>query len=148
MCGPTGCGRERGWGLALGREGYVGVRRVGLAAIIRGFGRGAAAQREAVLARFGMIAPTAKSARSTASTVNARTETAATRPSSRNAYVQRQWCTVPAQCLYEPSHAHFRPHAERPHTPRPDQCPLRRARSRAPPRSPGVPITSIFARPL
>ena len=73
----------------LGEEWNVDVGRGELAPIIRRFGLGAAAQREAVQARFGMIAPTAKSARSTASPANARTETAAPRPLLRREYAQR-----------------------------------------------------------
>jgi len=86
---PTPSELERDWGLVLDDEWSTDVGRGDLAPIIRRFGLGAAAQRQAVMARFGMIPSTAKSARATASTVNARTETAATRPSFKAAYAQR-----------------------------------------------------------
>ncbi len=92
--------------------------------IIRRFGLGAAAQREAVLARFGLIPSTAKTARSPGSTVNARSETAATRSAFKNAFAQRQWCIVPAQCLYVPYYAEGSKRAERWRIRRVDRSPL------------------------
>ncbi|MEO7116145.1 MAG: SOS response-associated peptidase family protein [Caldimonas sp.] len=121
---PTASGLERDWGLVLDEEWNIDVGRGEMAPIIRRFGLGAAAQRQAVLARFGMVPPTAKSARSSASTVNARTETAATRPSFKNAYAQRQWCIVPAECLYVPYYAEGGAHAERWRIRRSDRSPL------------------------
>jgi putative SOS response-associated peptidase YedK len=121
---PTASGLERDWGVVLDGEWNVDVGRGELAPIVRRFGLDAAAQRQAVLARFGMIPPTAKSARSSASTVNARTETAATRPSFKNAYAHRQWCIVPAECLYVPYYAEGSTQAERWRIRRTDRSPL------------------------
>jgi len=121
---PTTSELERDWGLVLDDEWSTDVARGDIAPIIRRFGLGAAAQRQAVLARFGMIPSTAKSARSTASSVNARTETAAARPSFKAAYAQRQWCIVPAQCLYVPYYAEGSAHAERWRLRRSDRSPL------------------------
>ena len=59
-------------------------------------------QREAVLARFGLIPWFAKSEKLAYSTMNARTETAATTASYRRPFRQRQWCIVPAQRFFEP----------------------------------------------
>jgi putative SOS response-associated peptidase YedK len=121
---PTASELERDWGLVLDEDWSVDVGRGELAPIIRRFGLGAAAQRQAVVARFGMIPSTAKSARSSASTVNARTETAATRSSFKAAYAQRQWCIVPAQCLYVPYYAEGSTQAERWRVRRSDRSPL------------------------
>ena len=121
---PTASELERDWGLVLDEDWDVDVGRGEYAPIIRRFGLGAAAQREAVVARFGMIPPTAKSARASASTVNARSETADTRNTFKNAYAQRQWCIVPAQCLYVPYYAHDDAPAERWRIRRSDRSPL------------------------
>ena len=121
---PTASELERDWGLVLDDDWSTDVARGELAPIIRRFGLGAAAQRQAVVARFGMIPATAKSPRVSASAVNARTETAATRPSFKAAYAQRQWCIVPAQCLYVPYYADGSAHAERWRIRRSDRSPL------------------------
>ena len=88
------------------------------------FGVGAAAQREAVLARFGLIPATAKTARAPGSTVNAKSETADTRSAFKSAYAQRQWCIVPAQCLYVPLYADDAKRSERWRIRRKDRTPL------------------------
>lgn len=121
---PTASELERDWGLVLDEEWKVDVGRGENAPIIRRFGLGAAAQRQAVLARFGMIPSTAKAPRSSASTVNARAETAATRPSFKAAYAQRQWCIVPAQCFYVPYYAESSSQVERWRVRRSDRSPL------------------------
>ena len=121
---PTASELERDWGLVLDDDWSTDVARGEQAPIIRRFGLGAAAQRQAVVARFGMIPSSAKSPRISASTVNARTETAATRPSFKAAYAQRQWCIVPAQCLYVPCYADGSVHAERWRIRRSDRSPL------------------------
>ena len=121
---PTASELERDWGLVLDDDWNTDVARGEQAPIIRRFGLGAAAQRQAVVARFGMIPATAKSPRASASAVNARSETAATRPSFKGAYAQCQWCIVPAQCLYVPYFADGSVHAERWRIRRSDRSPL------------------------
>ena len=59
-------------------------------------------QREAVLARFGLIPWFATSQKLAYSTMNARNETVATTASYRRPFRQRQWCIVPAQRFFEP----------------------------------------------
>ncbi len=121
---PTASELERDWGLVLDDDWSSDVARGDHAPIIRRFGLGAAAQRQAVVARFGMIPASAKSPRISAAAVNARSETAATRPSFKNAYALRQWCIVPAQCLYVPYDADDSGHAERWRVRRSDRSPL------------------------
>ncbi|MDQ6638429.1 MAG: SOS response-associated peptidase [Pseudomonadota bacterium] len=121
---PTSSELEREWGLALDDDWPADVAGGDYAPIIRRFGLGAAAQRQAVLARFGLIASTAKAMRSPGSTVNARSENAATRSAFKNAYAQRQWCIVPAQCLYVPYYAEGSKRAERWRIRRVDRSPL------------------------
>ena len=110
---PTASELERDWGLVLDEEWQTDVAAGDRAPIVRRFGVGAAAQREAVLARFGLIAASAKSARSPGSTAHARSETAATRSAFKHAYASRQWCIVPAQCIYVPYYAEGSKRAER-----------------------------------
>src|SRR5450432_3302279 len=92
---PTSAELEREWGQTLADEWNTDVIAGDFAPIIRRFGVGAAAQREVVLARFGLLQASAKAVRPPASSVNARTETAATRTSSKGAWSGRQWCIVP-----------------------------------------------------
>jgi putative SOS response-associated peptidase YedK len=121
---PTSSELERDWGIVLNDEWATDVGAGDYAPIIRRFGLGAAAQREAVMARFGLIPSTAKTARSPGSTVNARSETAATRSAFKNAFAQRQWCIVPAQCLYVPHYAEGSKRGERWRIRRVDRSPL------------------------
>lgn len=121
---PTSSELERDWGTTLNDDWPTDVVGGDYAPIIRRFGLGAAAQREAVLARFGLIPSTAKTARSPGATVNARSETAATRSGFKNAFAQRQWCIVPAQCLYVPHYAEGSKRAERWRIRRADRSPL------------------------
>jgi len=121
---PTVAELERDWGLVLDDDWHTDVAGGDHAPIIRRFGVGAAAQRQAVLARFGMIPSTAKSARAPNATVNAKSETAATRSAFKAAYAQRQWCIVPAQCLYVPYYANADARAERWRIRRVDRTPL------------------------
>ena len=121
---PTSSELERDWGIVLSDDWATDVVGGDYAPIIRRFGLGAAAQREAVLARFGLIPSTAKTARSPGSTVNARSETAATRSAFKNAFAQRQWCIIPAQCLYVPFYADGSKRAERWRIRRVDRSPL------------------------
>ncbi|HEY4956188.1 MAG TPA: SOS response-associated peptidase family protein [Caldimonas sp.] len=121
---PTPSELERDWGLVLDDDWQTDVAGGDFAPIVRRFGLGAAAQREAVLARFGLIPATAKSARAPGSTVNARSETAATRSAFKAAYAQRQWCIVPAQCLYVPYYTEGSKRAERWRIRRVDRSPL------------------------
>ena len=108
---PTAAELERDWGLALDDDWPTDIAPGDFAPIIRRFGLGAAAQREVVIARFGLRPASAKAMRPPGATANARTETAATRPSFKAAYAERQWCIVPAQCFYVP---HYAPGATEP----------------------------------
>jgi putative SOS response-associated peptidase YedK len=121
---PTASELEREWGPALDDDWTTDVAGGDHAPIIRRFGLGAAAQRQAVLARFGLIPANAKTARAPGSTVNARSETAATRSAFKNAFAQRQWCIVPAQCIYVPLYTEGSKRAERWRIRRSDRSPL------------------------
>jgi putative SOS response-associated peptidase YedK len=121
---PTSSEIERDWGIALDADWSPDVAGGDFAPIIRRFGVGAAAQREAVLARFGLIPAGAKAARSPGATVNARSETASTRSAFKSAFANRQWCIVPAQCLYVPYYADGAKRAERWRVRRVDRSPL------------------------
>ena len=121
---PTASELERDWGLMLADSWHTDVVAGDFAPIIRRFGVGAAAQREALPARFGLLPAAAKSMRSGSGTVNANTETAATRSAFKGAYAQRQWCIVPVQCLYVPYHAEGGKRAERWRIRRSDRSPL------------------------
>ncbi len=99
---PTPAELERDWGLVLDDDWHTDVCAGDYAPIVRRFGLGEAAQREVVVARFGLVPSTAKSMRAPAATLNARSETAATRAAFKAAWAARQWCIVPAQCFYVP----------------------------------------------
>jgi putative SOS response-associated peptidase YedK len=58
--------------------------------------------REAVLGQFGLLPHWAKDASLGRSTYNARSETAAAKPSFRDAWRRGQRCIVPADWIYEP----------------------------------------------
>ena len=121
---PTASELEREWGLVLEADWQTDVAAGETAPIIRRFGEGAAAQRQAVLARFGLVPATAKSARSGNSSVNARSETAATRSTFKHAFANRQWCIIPAQCIYVPFYAESAKRSERWRIRRNDRTPL------------------------
>jgi len=121
---PTASELERDWGLVLDDGWQTDVAGGDQAPIIRRFGVGEAAQREAVLARFGLIPTNAKAARSPNSSLNARSETAATRSTFKNAFAHRQWCIIPAQCIYVPYYAEGAKRAERWRIRRNDRSPL------------------------
>jgi putative SOS response-associated peptidase YedK len=121
---PTASELERDWGLVLDEDWQTDVAGGDHAPIVRRFGVGAAAQREAVLARFGLIPASAKAVRAPGSTVNARSETAATRSNFKHAYANRQWCIVPAQCIYVPYYPEGSKRAERWRVRRIDRSPL------------------------
>jgi putative SOS response-associated peptidase YedK len=59
--------------------------------------------RACALGMFGMV-PQWADRKLARQTYNARTETAATKPSFRNAYRRRQFCVIPAASFYEPSY--------------------------------------------
>lgn len=101
---PTAAELEREWGLGLDVDWHPEVARGKFAPFIRRFGLGAAAQREVVLGRFGLIPASAKSERPAGSTINARVETADTRSAFKGAYAERRWCIIPALALYVPFH--------------------------------------------
>jgi putative SOS response-associated peptidase YedK len=88
---PTAAELEREWGLTIADDWQTDIGPGDYAPIIRRYGVGAAAQREAVVARFGLLAASAKTMRPALSTVNARTETAALRSSFKGAWAARQW---------------------------------------------------------
>lgn len=58
--------------------------------------------RDATLGQFGLLPHWAKEASLGRSTYNARSETAATKPSFRDAWRKGQRCVVPAEWIYEP----------------------------------------------
>lgn len=60
------------------------------------------AQREAIRARFGLVPRFAPSERIKYSTMNAKSETVASKDAFKLPYKQRQWCIVPAEAFYEP----------------------------------------------
>ncbi|MEP7301323.1 MAG: SOS response-associated peptidase family protein [Caldimonas sp.] len=121
---PTPAELEREWGLTLAEDWHTDVVAGELAPIIRRYGVGEAAQREVVLARFGLVPASAKAARTSPATVNARTETAATRTVSKGAWAGRQWCIVPAQCFYVPFYGEDSKRSERWRIRRTDRSPL------------------------
>ena len=121
---PTPAELEREWGQTLSEEWSTDIVAGDFAPIIRRYGVGEAAQREVVLARFGLQQATAKGVRAPASTVNARTETAATRSAFKGAWAGRQWCIVPAQCFYVPYYADDSKKSERWRIRRTDRSPL------------------------
>jgi putative SOS response-associated peptidase YedK len=121
---PTSAELEREWGLTIADDWQTDIGPGDYAPIIRRYGVGAAAQREAVLARFGLQPASAKAGRPPASTANARSETAATRTSYKGAWAERQWCIVPAQCFYVPYYADGAKRSERWRIRRTDRSPL------------------------
>ena len=66
----------------------------------------------------------AKSEKPPGTTVNARSETAATRSSFKSAFAARQWCIIPAQSLYVPLYSDDSKHPERWRIRRADRSPL------------------------
>lgn len=121
---PTSSELERDWGLMIDDDWSTDIVPGDYAPIVRRFGVGAAAQKEAVVARFGLLPAAGKAGRSPASTVNARSETAATRSAFKAAYQARQWCIIPAQCLYVPYYGEAGKRAERWRVRRADRTPL------------------------
>jgi putative SOS response-associated peptidase YedK len=121
---PTSSELEREWGLMIDDDWTTDIVGGDLAPIIRRFGVGAAAQKEVVMARFGLLPASAKTEKVGGSSVNARSETAATRSTSKNAFAQRQWCIIPAQCLYLPFYAEGAKRSERWRLRRADRTPL------------------------
>ncbi len=59
-------------------------------------------QRQAIMARWGLIAASAKAINPKLSAFNARSESAATSPTFGGAWAQGQRCIVPAEAVYEP----------------------------------------------
>jgi putative SOS response-associated peptidase YedK len=121
---PTASELERDWGLLLPGEWQNDVVAGEYAPIIRRFGLGEAAQREAVLARFGLLPSSSKTLKAPGTTVNARSETAATRSSFKSAFAAKQWCIIPAQSLYVPLYGDDPKHPERWRIRRVDRSPL------------------------
>ena len=121
---PTAAELEREWGLTLADDWHTDVVAGDYAPIIRRYGVGAAAQREVCLARFGLLQASAKALRPAASTVNARTESAASRSAFKGAWAGRQWCIVPAQCFYVPYYGDGAKRSERWRIRRADRSPL------------------------
>ncbi|HEX2543223.1 MAG TPA: SOS response-associated peptidase family protein [Caldimonas sp.] len=121
---PTASELERDWGLLLAGEWHTDIVAGESAPIIRRFGLGAAAQRETLLARFGLLPASAKTEKAPGSTVNARSETAATRSSFKAAFAAKQWCIIPAQSLYVPYYGDDPKHPERWRIRRVDRSPL------------------------
>ena len=124
---PTAAELEREWGMALADDWQTDIHPGDYAPIIRRYGLGAAAQREVVVARFGLLPASSKSVKPPVSTVNARTENAAGRTAFKGAWAERQWCIVPAQCIYEPLYAEGSKQSERWRVRRNDRSPLNMA---------------------
>ncbi|MDQ6628800.1 MAG: SOS response-associated peptidase [Pseudomonadota bacterium] len=124
---PTAAELEREWGLALADDWQTDIGPGEYAPIVRRFGVGAAAQREVVVARFGLQPAAAKAIKAAGSNVNARTETAAGRSAFKGAWASRQWCIVPAQCFYVPFYAEGAKRGERWRVRRTDRSPLNMA---------------------
>lgn len=59
-------------------------------------------EREALLGSFGLIPNWATDAKLARSTYNARSETAASKPSFRDAWKKSRHCIIPAQAIFEP----------------------------------------------
>jgi len=59
-------------------------------------------RRQSIMARWGLIAASAKSLNSKLSTFNARSESVATSPTFGGAWAKGQRCIVPAEAVYEP----------------------------------------------
>lgn len=80
--------------------GYVGpfIRKHPHAAV----GDEAVPEREALVGLFGLVPHWATDTKITRSTYNCRIETAAVKPSFRDAYKRDQRCIIPAQAFYEP----------------------------------------------
>ncbi len=121
---PTSSELEREWGLMIDGDWTTDIVGGDFAPIIRRFGVGAAAQKEVLMARFGLLPASAKAEKAGGSSVNARSETAATRSTFKNAFAHRQWCIVPAQCLYLPFYAEGAKRSERWRLRRADRTPL------------------------
>jgi len=68
----------------------------------RDSGDDAVPDREALPGLFGLVPHWANDLKICRSTYNARTETVATKPSFRDAWMKAQHCIIPAQALYEP----------------------------------------------
>ena len=121
---PTAAELEREWGIGLDADWHTDVVSGDYAPIVRRFGLGAAAQREVVLARFGLLPASSKAERPAGSTVNARSESAATRTAFKAAYAERQWCIIPAISIYVPYYAEGAKRSERWRIRRTDRSPL------------------------
>lgn len=67
-----------------------------------GVGDEAVPQTEHLLGLFGLVPHWADSTKLTKSTFNARSETAAEKPSFRDAWRKSQHCIIPAEAIYEP----------------------------------------------
>ena len=121
---PTSSELERDWGLVLEGEWPVDIRAGAVAPIVRRYGEGAAAQREVILARFGLVPQRSEGVKPMAQAINARAETMAQRPTFQTACEQRQWCIVPAQCFYVPLYTAAGEKAKRWRVRRRDRAPL------------------------
>ena len=123
---PTAAELEREWGLSVADDWQTDIGPGDYAPVIRRYGLGAAAQREVVVARFGMQPSTAKTRhappRPPPSTPAPKQPPRAAR--SRRAWAGRQWCIVPAQCFYVPYYADGAKRSERWRIRRTDRSPL------------------------
>jgi putative SOS response-associated peptidase YedK len=115
---------ERDWGVSLDGDWPTDAHPGDTAPIIRRIGEGAAAQRQAVLARFGLLPASAKAEKPAGSTVNAKTESAASRSAFKGAFLGRQWCIVPAHAFYVPYWPENAKRSERWKVERADRSPL------------------------
>lgn len=115
---------ERDWGVVFDGDWPTDAHPGDHVPVIRRYGVGDAAQREVVLARFGLLPASAKAEKPAGSTSNAKTETAATRSAFKGAFLGRQWCIVPAHAFYVPYWAENAKRSERWVVERADKSPL------------------------
>lgn len=115
---------ERDWGVTVDGDWPTDVHPGDHVPIIRRWGIGEVAQREGVLARFGLLPASAKVEKPAGSSVNAKTETAATRSNFKGAFLAKQWCIVPAHAIYVPYWAENAKRSERWKVERSDKSPL------------------------
>lgn len=65
---------------------------------------GVVQQRELLVGQYGIVPQWSKDLMLGRKTYNCRSETAAEKPSFREAWRKRRWCIIPAEELYEPNH--------------------------------------------
>lgn len=92
----------RNWDVSFADEWQPEVYPGDRVPIIRRRVAGYAGPREVVMARFGLLPSTSKVEKAAGTNVNLRSEVASTRPGTRAAYLERQWCIIPARSFFVP----------------------------------------------